>query len=285
MPFAEFGKLNKKVTDLLDFTSKTELSVKRTTASGVKIETTTTSGKSLAGKVKGTVKDKAVGELSFEGDSSGQFKNKAKLTKLADNLVATVEHAVGPKTGGKHTGAVGITFSQPQFDFSTKLNVAEGAEVTGKLDLSVVGGQDGVTAGVNVKADVFPKQNVTDYNFAVSYKQGDTFGAFTTEKKVSQFNLWIAQTLNSTTRLAVKATRLAAKPEEGRQEQLSFAVERDLDSDTTFKTALDSAGQLNAEITHKLSNPAWKFTLGATATPSVRNYAASSVVCKLALGE
>jgi len=285
MPFAEFSKLNKAVKDLLDFKSNTEIVIKRTTDSGVKLETTTTSGNTLGGKVKGVVKDKAVGELSFEGSSDGQFTNKAKLTKLADNLVANVEHAVGPKSKGKHTGAVGFTFSQPQFDLATKLNMTEGTEVTGKVEASVVGGQDGFIGGVQVKADAFPKFNVTDYNVALSYAQGDTFGAFTTEKKCKQFNLWVKQTLNASTRVAVQATYLAAKPEDGRQEQLSFAVERDIDSQTIFKAGANSNGLVSTQLTHKLGNPAWKFTLGGTMTPTVRNFAASSVVCALAVGE
>ncbi len=78
--------------DLLEFQDANNLLIKRTTTSGVALETNVTSGANLAVTIKSVTKDKNVGELSVEGGTDGQFTSKAKLTKLAANTVQTIEY-------------------------------------------------------------------------------------------------------------------------------------------------------------------------------------------------
>lgn len=86
--------LAKNVTDLLDFNDANTLEVTRTTASGIKLVTETTSSDSLSAKVTGTVSDKSLGKLTTEGSTAGAFKTKAVLTKLADDVQVTVTYVL-----------------------------------------------------------------------------------------------------------------------------------------------------------------------------------------------
>jgi hypothetical protein len=56
------------------------------------IETETVSAAKLAGKVKGVVNDKALGELTVEAETNGQLSTKAKLTELAKDVVVNLEY-------------------------------------------------------------------------------------------------------------------------------------------------------------------------------------------------
>lgn len=287
MSFPDFGKLQKSVNDLLKFKKANEFTVKRTTASGVAIETSNGfGGEALSAKVKGTVKDKAVGKLTFEGNTAGQFSSKAELTKLADNFVVNLEHSVGPDSDGNHVLGFGSTFSQEQFKVQTDIAVTQTTEFNGSLDLSVVGGAEGFTGGVSLQADVFPKQALNNYNVSASYSQGDTFVGLSTEKKVSIFNLFLKQNINPQTRAGFKATYLDAKPENGRREQFTAVLERDLDGATTIKSSFDLENNVKMSLEHVLTNPGLKITLASTHKPtSLRTLEAKTVSLALSFEE
>jgi len=305
MPFPEFAKIAKNVTDLLDFENQTKLTFKRKTASGVVIETETVSAAKLAGKVKGVVNDKALGELTVEAETNGQLSTKAKLTELAKDVVVNLEHSVGnPKNSGVNQGSVAASFTQPQFVVTGKFSVVDTITKTdkdgkkvdtpraGSFQLSTIGGIDFFTAGLNVNTNVLPDRAVADYNIALKYAKDDTFAAVTTEKKCQHFNLFLKQQLNKSTAVGLKAYRLAEAPKEdsdsekkGVQQYVTVGVEHWVDKDTTVKFSANSCGSVNAQIKHVLSNPALRVTLSGAFKPTFTNYAASSVNLALAFGE
>jgi hypothetical protein len=292
--FPSFKDFVKPVNDLMDFEEGSKMTVKRMTASGVKIEQETELSTGLATKVKGVVKDKQFGELSVEGTTAGQFTTKMKMNKCVDDCVFTLEHAVGPKSKNMHTGAFSTVFSQKQFASTLKLGVLEGTSATsGSFETSVVGGQDGVVAAVQLKGAIFPEQKLKDYDAAVSYKLDDTFGAVTTEQKFSKINAFLMHNCCASTRFGVKASRTAGKKEkdkDGKEVEVpavlavSAVVEHCLDDETTAKFGINDSRVVTSSIEHKLKS-GMGLTLAGSFKPTWRNCAATNVALALSFGD
>jgi len=290
MPQTEFGRINSSIKNLLDNNAATKLTIKRTTASGIVVKNTTTSGAGLTGVVKVTVKDKAIGELTFEGDTAEEFSSKAKLTKLADNLVVKLEHSVGPKSEGLHIFGTDFVLSQPRFDVQAKVKVTQGNEEkkpSGALEASIVGTPSaGVTAAVQVKASLFPVAALKDYNVALSYTQGANKAVLVTEEKCQQYNLWLSHQYTAKTLVGGRVSYLSEKSANGgKREQVQLGVEHKLDQQITFKANATLAGVVKAQIKNTLSNPDLRVTFGASFTPTWRKYSADAVSLALALGD
>ena len=89
------GGLNDLFKKKFDY--ENTVTVKRSTASGLKIETV---GKqvvndkktSLGGSVKLSYKEKGLGEFEASNNHAGNLTGKAKFTNLADGVVATLEY-------------------------------------------------------------------------------------------------------------------------------------------------------------------------------------------------
>jgi hypothetical protein len=278
MPFPSFGDLAKSVNDLFDFQDANEVSFTRKTASGMVVETTATSASPLAGKVKATLKDKSIGKLVLNADTGGAFKTKATFTELAQNVSVTLEHAFK----GSHKGSASATFSQEQFALTGKVTVAQGETTSADFDVSVVGGADGITGGVNVLASS-STQTVTDYNVGVSYAQDKLFGALTTDTKCLGQNFHFQYAANDNATVFVQASRLPT--ESGSEFCGGAGYEYDLGSDTTVKQAFNCSKILKSSITHTLANPSVSITLAAVHEATSRHFNTQSVSFGVEIGE
>lgn len=281
MPFPVFNKFSKSIDDLLDFEEDNCITITRKTASGLEIETQTIADNknALAGKIKGVMKDKQVGALEATFETAGNFSSKAKLTKLADNVVVTAKHGV---KAAAHSGSVTAAYTQDSFVVTGEVSLKEKeGSPAAALALDVVGGADGFVGGAQVKANVHPKQELTDFGFALSYTQGDTLGVVTTEKKCSAFNVFLLQSIAENTSLGVKASYSTkdSKP------TATAAVSHGIDADIVVKASVDTVGKVQGQISHQLANPAMKFTLaGVFSNFSQKNFGADSVAVAIEFG-
>jgi len=279
MSFPAYKKFAQHITDLLDFDDSNTLTVTRSTASGIKIKTETTSADALSAKVTGTVTDKALGKLVVESTTAGAFQTKAQLTKLADDVSVTITHNYKKN----HSLKVAGDYSQKLFVVSGETSVSETADkYNATLKASVVGGAEGVVGGVEGVADIYPAQALTDYSAKIQYSQDDSYGAVSAEKKLSVFNIFLSQKIESNVfGVKVNVNTAAKDSTDATKTATAFTytavVERALDSATSAKLSYSDAGNVGFSLTHQLTNPAFKVSLSTASKPSWKNLAASSV--------
>jgi len=260
---SKFADLGKQVKDLLsdDFKYDNKLVIKRTTASGLKLQSTTTAKNSgLKGAFKGTVKDKSLGELEVQGDTSNIFSAKLKLTKLAPGVKTTVKVTSGAKKEGDATFSSSVTADYSQDNFSSTLDLClkEKAEgYSGAISGSAVVGFEGVSVGITGNAKVDNKFAVTPFlpNMAFEIAEDDFSFGLATETLDNDVGLRAKffQKVNGDTQRGL----LFSSPEN----LLTVASKYNLDSSTTLKTSVCTNGIVQAAVKHTLFNPKMQLNL------------------------
>lgn len=273
--FPSFGDIAKPATDLFDFDENTELVVTRKTASGVSVKTTTTSADALSCKIKTTIKDKDFGKLVVTAGSDGAFKTTATLTQLTADAEVTLEHVFKKK---KHSGSLAVSTDQEMFAAEAKVSGIGAAKQS--LEVSAVGGADGIVGGVCFNAALSGTPALTDYNLGVRYTQDDVFGAVTTEEKCLKQSAFIAHQCCASTQWFARVNHADSKFTFG------AGAEHSLDKETTVKAAVNDAKKLNLSITHVLSDPKLSLTLAGVCNLGAKTpFATTALALSMSLGD
>ena len=201
-------------------------------------------------------------------------------------------HDYGSKGNAVHSLSVAGDYSQKLFVVSGDVKVTEGKDkASGAFVGSVVGGDQGVVVGVQGKADVYPKQALTDYAGAIQYSQDDTYVAVTTANKFTAFNVFLSQVYNNTT-AGVKVTydtvgAVDPKDEAKKIASTNYAavIQQTVDDATSAKISYNDAGNVGFSLTHQLTNPAFSVTLATASTPTFRKFSADSVNVSFSVSE
>jgi hypothetical protein len=258
MSVPTYGDLLKNASDLLKkkFDTDYKVTFKRSTACGLKIENSATSTSSgLKGNLKGTFKDKELGEVEFTAATTDLFTGQLKLTNLLDGLKATIKTTLGKK---KDTDA----------DFSVQLKTDYSQDnVTGRLDVvvgeygedrkvdftaSVVGGSDGINFGAQATSQYTDKFSSPVFDFGMSLVENDfTLGVQTLSKKDSIQGSIFQKLANGKRAIDFVYPANVA----------TFANEYNLDGSTTLKSSISTSGAIQTAVEHTLSNPALKFNV------------------------
>lgn len=261
MPYKpnKYGDFGKNANDLLDddFNFGNKLTIKRKTASGLKVDTAiSVKNGGLAGKVKTVLKDKEIGEVELTADTSASFNFKAKLTQLGEGIKATIKGSVKDKD---FSGGVTADYSQESFAGTVNVGLKDAKEVlSGSVGAAAVIGFDGVSLGAQAKSKVDNKFAFSspDVNMAFQIAEDDfTFGLSTETLAQGEVGLRAKfhQTINSSTERALLF--------QSSENVLTFATKYALDDVTTMKHSVSTTGVLQTAITHKLANPAAKINL------------------------
>lgn len=270
-----FKKFNKIVKDLLDIDYDFSVTDKKTSASGIEVETTLGAGESVTGGFKVVVKEND-GELTSECQTSGEHSIKYKRKKVADGMDVTVQG-----TWKKNTPSVSVTgdLSQDQVLASINLDVGNplAAERTASVKASVVGGADGFSGGVQVTAKVIPTAELSGYDLAAQYVDGDMTATVTTAKKLSLVNLYLSLKHSSDCLIGAHASYNLEKKDEKEEDKtspftLTVGTELNVDDNTTFTANVNTAGLINTALSYGLSSPE------CTATFSTQFQCADSAV-------
>jgi len=300
MPFVPpfYADLGKSSKDLLTkkFDYANQMVIKRTSACGLKIETTVQSEKSLTGSVKLTYKQKGQ-EYEASQSTAGDLTGKVKFTDLSPGVVLTIDPTIANAQKLKTT----VDYSQDNFSASAVLDVtavpAFEKDVTVEKDgkkevvkekvplsfksansVSAVVGFDGISLGAKVAFDnafVNP-----DMNMAFNYGEKDFQFTVATETRkdgpaiVGKF----FQQVNSNLQSGFSF--------ESPENKLTLASQLNLDSATIFKNTLSTDGIVNASIQHTLANPKVQVNLaGQFKTANFREFTSQKYGLGFTLGD
>jgi len=256
-----FGKFQKIVKDLLKVDYDFSVTDTKTSASGIEVETTLGAGEAVSGGFKVVVKEND-GEFTGECSTSGEHSLKYKMKKVADGLDVTLKGAVASSTP-----SLGVTgdFSQDQFLVGVNLDVEDprSAERKASVEASVVGGSDGIVGGVQVQANCLPSFELSGYNIAGQYVDGDVTATVTTANKCSLFNIFLSFKHSSDCLVGLKASYDTADEKEEKKEgdtkkspfALTAGAELNVDANTTFKANVNTAGLINTALSYGLASP------------------------------
>jgi hypothetical protein len=264
-----------------------KLTVKRKTASGLAVETTTTSsGNNLAGSVKLTYKEKGLGEFEVSDNTKGALKGKAKFTNLQPGVVLTLEPSCTPTFAMKTT----VDYSQDNFTVSGALTATESTTpATGDkaatssfstdVALSAVAGFEGVSLGGSVEAKS-KDDYAQDFNMGLNFAEDDfNFSLVTsTDKKAGpivtgRFFQKVSADLSSGFQFTNPSN------------EVTLGSEYRLDSKTVFANSVSTAGAIKLGVEHILSNPAAKVNLACSGTTSGLNLAVAKYGLSVTLGD
>lgn len=248
--FKDFGKgLNDLFKKQFDYANT--VTVKRTTATGLKIETVgkqvvKDSKTSLGGSVKLSYKEKGLGEFEASNDTAGNLKGKAKFTSLADGVVATLETNLNSKF--KASGQVDYT--QDHFASSAKVQLAEGkdAHVTSGAVSGVVG-YEGISLGASLAfSNASGSFGAPDVQMGFNFAENDFQFSLNTEnaKGTPVVRAKLFQQVNATLQSGFQFDS---------DNTVTVGFQNKLDKDTILKTKISTSGVIDTAIKYTLANP------------------------------
>lgn len=248
--FKDFGKgLNDLFKKKFDYANT--VTVKRTAANGVKIETV---GKqevnkdvtSLGGSVKLTYKEKGLGEFEVSNNTKGNLKGKAKFTNITDGVVATLESNLNQK----FKVSAQVDYTQDHFATSAKAELAEGkdAHVTSG-SVAAVGGFEGISLGASLAFT----------NKSGSFGSPDMQMGFNFAEDDFQFSLITENSEGGPVVRAKFFQQVNSTLQSGFQfdsdNSVTLGFQNKLDKDTILKTKFSTSGAIHTAINYTLANP------------------------------
>jgi len=246
----KYGDLGKVVNDLLndDFSYKNKLTIKRKTASGLKVDTSTTfKGKGYSGQVKAVYKDKSIGELELVGSTTNEFTSKLKLSKLAEGVKATVKAAL---KGGKKSFGTTVNYAQENFAATVDLGLKD--DKTGAVTVGAVVGFEGVSLGGQLKSkvsDTFAFGS-PQLNMAFQIAEDDFSFGLATEHLEDNATGLLAKFHQSVSKTSERALLFAFPAN-----TLTLVNKYALDDVTTLKTSVTTDGTVKTALKHTLAQP------------------------------
>jgi len=261
----QYGDFGKAYNDLATKQMKdedyvTKLTIKRTAAHGLKIETSATSATGIEGALKMSYKcPKTKNEFEVSDNTNGKLKAKAKITDLADGVVVTVEPA---QDKGLFAVKATVDYQQDRFCGSAELNVNETQDKetkkrsqTHNMALSGVVGMDGISVGAKLN---FEGSKCSDYNMAFNFAEDDfqfTLITETTKEKKPVVRAKFFQQVNADLQSGFQY--------DSPSNVVTLAFQKKLDAVTTVKAAVTTEGLVNTALQHTLSNPRAQLNLAA----------------------
>jgi len=260
MPTPTFGDLNKKASDLFKkkFDYDNVVKIKRTTASGLKVESTMKSTKGLVGSVKGTFKDKDFGEVEFQASTKDIFNGKLKLTTLLDGLTVTLKTQLGQKkpTDPEFTFNVCNKYVLDDLTATLDVNFGDyGDAIKPSAKVGAVYAIDGVSLGASVDIKKAGDDFKADINAAFEVAEADFTLGLATSKGPGLVGS-IYQKVSSSHFRSIKF--------EFPSNTATFATQYGIDADTTVKASLSTAGVVQTALETVLANPAAKLNFATS---------------------
>lgn len=254
--FKDFGKgLNDLFKKKFDY--ENTVTIKRSTASGLKIETV---GKqvvndkktSLGGSVKLSYKEKGLGEFEASNNHAGNLTGKAKFTNLADGVVATLESTLN----SKFKASAQVDYTQDHVAASAKVQLAEGADahVTSGTVAGVVG-YEGISLGAALNfSNAGGKFGSPDVQMGFNFAENDFQFALTTEnsKAGPVVRAKFFQQVNATLQSGFQFDS---------DNTVTLGFQNQLDKDTLLKTTISTSGVINTALNYTLANPSAQVNL------------------------
>jgi len=254
----KYGDFGKSLNDLFSkkFDYENKVTVKRTAANGLSVETGVVSAKNLSGSVKLVYKEKGLGEFEASHDTSGNLKGKAKFTNLAKGVVAILESTLNNTFKAKAT----VDYAQDKFAASADLTVAEAKQGAHNVNASLAGvvGAEGISLGAQLNfSNASGSFDTPDVNMGFNFAENDF-----------QFSL-VTETTKAGPFVRAKYFQQVSKDlQSGFQfdsdNTVTLGFENKLDNSTIWKNTLSTKGVINTAIQHTLANPRAQLNLAAS---------------------
>jgi hypothetical protein len=256
----QFGDFGKGLNDLLKkkFDFKNQVTIKRATSHGLKVETGVVVGKSLDGSVKLTYKEKGLGEFEASNSTSGVLKSKAKFTDLSPGVTLTVESELSKTIKITKT----VDYKQDHFSGRVKASFKEAdptQKTTSEKAVSVAAavGWDGISIGGEVSGSSKTEFKEFEKNFGFNFAEDDFSFSLQTEQANDKSPIVSArffQKVNADLQSGFKFDS---------NNVITIGSEYKLDKSTVLKHSICTKGVVQSAINHTLSNPSVQLNLAA----------------------
>jgi len=248
-----WSKFGQSLKDLLTkkYTDKNSFVIKHNSKHGVTLESGGVYQNELSGYVKATQKNKELGTMEVNIETSGKADGKVKFDQLLKGFILTVSGNEKP------VAKINADYSQENFAGSAAVETAVKNWST-KLEGTAVVGMDGLAVGGQAKVDVSGDNELEDYNAGAEYSQDDFTATVQSAARMDKITASYFQKVSSDLQVGAQVDIT----KDGRV--LTIADEIALDADTTLKGKLSTKGILAAVVEHKLANPKLQFGVAAS---------------------